>query len=158
MYFFLLGPPDILHIGQFIRDSVESRYIPSEAMLPTFQAGDRVLIDKRIYRSTHPKRGDIVIFHPTPTLRQQQFNDPFIKRVIGLPGEKIAVKAGKVYVDDFPLKESYLNESPQYDYPATLVPVNSYFVLGDNRNNSYDSHYWGFVPREYIIGKATKRF
>ena len=136
----------------------EARYIPAGSMTPTLQINDRVIIDKWSYRSQPPQRGDIVVFSATEALKQQNFKDAFIKRLIGLPGDKVEVKGGKVYVNNQPLEENYIDEAPSYQFGPVTVPPNSYFVLGDNRNNSYDSHYWGFVPRENIIGKATKRF
>jgi signal peptidase I len=136
----------------------EARYIPSGSMLPTLQINDRLIVDKLSYRFTNPQRGDIVVFTPTKTLEEQHFHDAFIKRVIGLPGEKIEVKGGRVYVNDQPLSEKYIEDKPQYNYGPIVVPKDQYLVLGDNRNNSYDSHYWGFVPRENIIGRAFVRF
>lgn len=139
-------------------DAFEVRYIPSGAMIPTLQINDNVLIDKLAYRSQPPKRGDIIIFKPTKTLLSQNFKDAFIKRVIGLPGDKVEVRNKKVYINNQPLKENYIAEPPTWKYGPVTVPPNSYFVLGDNRNNSYDSHYWGFVPKELIIGQAVKIF
>lgn len=136
----------------------EARYIPSGSMLPTLQVNDRLIVDKLGYHFKNPERGDIVVFSPTEELQKQKFHDAFIKRVIGLPGEKIEVKNGRVYVNDKPLKESYVTDAPQYQYGPVTVPQGSYLVLGDNRNNSYDSHYWGFVPRDKIIGRAVVRF
>lgn len=136
------------------RKAFEARYIPSGAMLPTLQINDRLLVDKQIYQSQAPKRGDIVVFQPTQALRQQNFQTAFIKRIIGLPGETVEIKNGKVFVNNRPLVEKYIAEPPRYRYGAVKVPANAYFMLGDNRNNSYDSHYWGFVPRSLIIGKA----
>ncbi|WP_036478561.1 signal peptidase I [Myxosarcina sp. GI1] len=136
----------------------EARYIPSGSMLPTLQINDRLIIDKISYDFTTPKRGDIVVFNPTATLEQQNFHEAFIKRVIGLPGDRVEVKNGKAYVNNIPLKEKYLEAKPNYQWGPIIVPANSYLVLGDNRNNSYDSHYWGFVPRKNIIGKAVFRF
>ncbi len=136
----------------------EARYIPSGSMLPTLQINDRLIVDKLSYKFQPPQRGDIVVFSPTEKLQQQNFKDAFIKRIIGLPGDKIEVKGGKVYVNDKPLEEKYIAASPEYQYGPETVPPNSYLVLGDNRNNSYDSHYWGFVPREDIIGRAIVRF
>lgn len=136
----------------------EARYIPSGSMLPTLQVNDRLIVDKLGYHFKNPERGDIVVFSPTQELQKQNFHDAFIKRVIGLPGEKIEVKNGKVFVNDKPITESYVTDAPQYQYGPVTVPEGSYLVLGDNRNNSYDSHYWGFVPRDKIIGRAVVRF
>lgn len=136
----------------------EARYIPSGSMLPTLQINDRLIIDKISYRFKDPERGDIVVFSPTEALQKLNYHDAFIKRVIGLPGDKVEVKGGKVYVNSKQLKENYIEAPPQYQYGPVTVPDNSYLVLGDNRNNSYDSHYWGFVPREKIIGRAVVRF
>jgi signal peptidase I len=136
----------------------EARYIPASSMAPTLQINDRVIINKWSYRFQPPQRGDIVVFSPTESLKQQNFKDALIKRVIGLPGEKVEVKEGTVYINEQPLQEKYIEEQPNYRFEPVTVPSNQYFVLGDKRNNSYDSHYWGFVPRKNIIGKATKRF
>jgi signal peptidase I len=136
----------------------EARYIPSGSMEPTLQINDRLIIDKLSYDFTAPQRGDVVVFNPPKALRQQNFHDAFIKRVIGLPGDTVEVKNGQVVVNGSPLKEKYIEAPPSYQWGAVVVPANSYLVLGDNRNNSYDSHYWGFVPRHDIIGKAVFRF
>ena len=137
---------------------LETRYIPSGSMLPTLQINDRLFIDKWSYRFQQPQRGDVAVFNPTEALQAKGFQDAFIARIIGLPGEKIEVKNGKVYVNNQPLVEPYIAEPPQYQWGPVPVPQDAYIVLGDNRNNSYDSHYWGFVPREYLIGKVSKRF
>lgn len=154
-----IGLSAVLAIGirQFV---AEARYIPSGSMLPTLQIDDRLIVDKVSYRFNTPQRGDIVVFSPTAALEKQNFHDAFIKRVIGLPGETIAVRGGRVYVNDQPLQENYIgkDEAPQYEWGPQTVPPDSYLVLGDNRNNSYDSHYWGFVPRDKIIGRAVVRF
>ena len=142
----------------------EARYIPSGSMLPTLKINDRLIIDKISYYFTNPVRGDIVVFNPTAQLEREKFKDAFIKRVIGLPGERIDVKGGKVYINDKLLTEKYLDEAPHYNWsskeltPDGIVPEGQYLVLGDNRNNSYDSHYWGFVPKDKIVGKAVVRF
>lgn len=147
----------------------EARYIPSESMLPTLQINDRLIIDKISYDFRDPARGDIVVFSPTEALKQQNYQDPFIKRVIGLPGDKVEVKGGRVYVNDQLLREKYIEEKPNYNFNTEefnsrlkikggTVPPNQYLVLGDNRNDSYDSHYWGYVPRRKIIGRAVIRF
>jgi signal peptidase I len=137
-----------------LRKAFEARYIPSGSLLPTLQINDRILIDKHTYQSEAPQRGDIVIFNPTEELKKQNFHTPFLHRVIGLPGETIEIKTGKVYINSRPLQEDYIVEPPMYQFGPSKIPANSYFVLGDNRNNAYDSHYWGFVPRSLIFGKA----
>ncbi|MBR8829554.1 MAG: signal peptidase I [Gomphosphaeria aponina SAG 52.96 = DSM 107014] len=136
----------------------EARYIPSSSMEPTLEINDRLIIEKVTYHFKEPQRGDVVVFEPTETLREQNFTDAFIKRVIGLPGDTVEVKGGRVYINDQPLGEKYIEEEPNYDYGPVTVPNDQYLVLGDNRNNSYDSHYWGFVPQENLIGKAMVRF
>ncbi|MFZ4665520.1 MAG: signal peptidase I [Prochlorotrichaceae cyanobacterium] len=136
----------------------EARYIPSGSMLPTLQINDRLIIDKVSYHFTQPDRGDIVVFQPTEELRQQNFKDAFIKRIIGLPGDTVEVKDDTVFVNGEALSENYLQDYPDYQWGPETVPEDQYLVLGDNRNNSYDSHYWGFVPRGNIIGRAVVRF
>ncbi len=136
----------------------EARYIPSSSMRPTLEVNDRLIIEKLSYRFREPVRGDVIVFNPTESLEAENFKDAFIKRIIGLPGETIQVKAGKVYVNGKKILEEYIFEAPNYNYGPSRVPENEYLVLGDNRNNSYDSHYWGFVPKDKIIGKAFVRF
>ena len=136
----------------------EARYIPSGSMEPTLQINDHLIVDKISYDFSSPKRGDIIVFNPTKTLESENYHDAFIKRVIGLPGETVEVKNGRVYINGYPLKENYIEAKPDYQWGPQTVPANSYLVLGDNRNDSYDSHYWGFVPRDKIIGRAIFRF
>jgi signal peptidase I len=136
---------------------VKAYYITSGAMLPTLQIDDRILLDRTAYKTQSPQRGDLVIFEPTERLKKENFNAVFIKRVIGLPGETVEVKKGIVYINGKPLKEKYVEELPQYEYGSAVIPANNYFVLGDNRNNSYDSHLWGFVPRDLFLGKVIWR-
>jgi signal peptidase I len=156
-------------------------YIPSASMEPTLHgctgcSGDRVLVTKIPYYFGDPKRGDIIVFEdPDPAKRpdrgviggfthwlfqavgvQKPDNEDFIKRVIGLPGDTVWAKHGKVYVNDIAIAEPYLpNGLKTGDFPQTKVPKSSYFVLGDNRSNSDDSRFGlGFIPREAIIGRA----
>jgi signal peptidase I len=143
-------------IRQFV---AEARFIPSDSMVPTLVKDDRLIIDKLSYRFGQPQRGDIVVFNPTATLEDQKFKDAFIKRVVGLPGERIEVKEGKVFVNDQAIAENYTAELPNYNWKYEgVIPENSYIVFGDNRNNSYDSHYWGLVPKEKLVGRAIVRF
>lgn len=158
----------ILAIG--IRTVVaEARYIPSGSMLETLQINDRLIVDKLSYKFSSPKRGDIIVFNPTKALEKQNFHDAFIKRVVALPGERVEIKNGKVYVNGKALQEKYINGQqtstdvcpagePAYLAKPVVVPPNSYLVLGDNRRNSYDGRCWGLVPSDRIIGRASIRF
>ncbi len=138
----------------------EPRYIPSDSMLPTLEVGDRLVVEKVSYRLHPPRTGDIVVFDPPPQLQLQGYDSrqAFIKRVIGLPGQTVQVQDGKVYVDDRPLQESYIAEPPEYRWGPKTVPEGQLFVMGDNRNNSNDSHVWGFLPKQNIVGHAWLRF
>lgn len=136
----------------------ESRYVASGSMLPTLEVNDRLLIDKLSYRWSSPERGDIVVFSPTETLKQENHRDTFIKRVIGLPGEKVEIKGGRVYINNQLLPEKYLAEELTYEWGPVTVLADSYLVMGDNRDRSYDGRDWGYVPRDYIIGRAIARY
>jgi signal peptidase I len=136
----------------------EPRYVASGSMQPTLEVNDRLMVDKLSYRWSNPERGDIIVFSPTQELKRQNLRDTFIKRVIGLPGEKVEIKGGRVYINDKLLPEKYIAENLVYQWGPVSVPPNSYLVMGDNRDNSYDGRYWGFVPRDNIIGKAVVRF
>ncbi|NER07140.1 MAG: signal peptidase I [Okeania sp. SIO3C4] len=175
-----IGLSVILAIGirQFV---AEARYIPSGSMLPTLQINDRLIIDKLGYKFRDPQRGDIVVFNPTNELKTQ-YKDAFIKRIVGVPEDRVELKNGKVYVNDKIVEETYvasdLNpaelEARKVNHQKTridvcppdkrflsqpvTVPPDSYLVMGDNRNHSYDGRCWGFVPYENIIGRAIFRF
>ncbi len=133
-------------------------YVSSGSMLPTLEVNDHLMIDKLSYRWSNPERGDIIVFSPTEELKRQHFQDTFIKRAIGLPGEKVEIKEGRVYINDRLLPEKYIDEKLVYQWGPITVPPNSYLVMGDNRDNSYDGRYWGFVPRSNILGKAVIRY
>ncbi|MEQ8174039.1 MAG: signal peptidase I [Syntrophomonadaceae bacterium] len=134
---------------------IEARIIPSESMVPTLKIGDRVLVNRFIYFFKDPQRGDIVIFDPPPALNRDEM---FIKRVIGLPGETVEMKNGKVFVNGKALNEPYavpLN----YTYGPVTVPQDSLLVLGDNRNASFDSHQWNaWLTKDRVKGKAMAIF
>ncbi|MGF1601079.1 MAG: signal peptidase I [Thermosynechococcaceae cyanobacterium] len=153
----------------------EARYIPSGSMEPTLQINDRLIIDKVSYDFRKPTRGDIIVFNPTKTLQEQDFKDAFIKRIVGLPGDRVEVTGGKVLINNRPLQELYVangddtvvdNEClvpPDKSIPAFLkepqtIPAGSYLALGDNRHNSYDGRCWGLVSTKFIVGRAVFRF
>ena len=123
--------------------------IESISMQPTLYAGNYVIVNKVAYKLGTPGRGDVIIFHYPPDPNRE----PYIKRVIGLPGDQVQIGSGKVVVNGTPLVEPYIKAPPSYTGNWT-VPQDSIFVLGDNRNNSSDSHSWGMVPLENVIGKA----
>lgn len=118
------------------------------SMLPTLTNGELVIVNKLVYRLGEPKRGDIIVFY-FPVDPSQEF----IKRVIGLPGDQVSIHKGTVTINGQRLEEPYLSVYTNYDGDWT-VGEGQLFVLGDNRNNSLDSHNWGTVPMDYVIGKA----
>lgn len=131
----------------------EARVVPSESMEPTIHVGDRIWTDKLLLRFSHVQRGDIIVFDPP-----FESPDPYIKRAIGLPGDTVEVRQGKVFVNGQALQESYIAQQPDYNYGPVTVPPDQYLMLGDNRNNSYDGHIWGMVPRDRIKSRAVFRF
>lgn len=140
----------------FVRPFVmEAFWIPSGSMIPTLEIGDRVLVNKFIYRFTDPRRGDIIVFESV-----DNSNEDLIKRVVGLPGDKIAVRGGKLFVNGEPQKEPYTNKKlpDRSFYAQTTVPKNHVFVMGDNRGNSADSRVFGPLPEKNIEGEAFLRF
>lgn len=138
----------------------EPRFIPSDSMVPTLEIGDRLVVEKVSYRFHPPQFGDIVVFDPPPQLQTLGFakDQAFIKRIIGQPGQIVEVKNGQVFVNHTPLKEPYIAAPPDYQMPPVQVPAGEFFVMGDNRPNSNDSHVWGFLPEQNIIGHAKFRF
>ena len=135
---------------------VEAFVIPSGSMEPTLQVGDRVLGNKFWFWFAAPHRKDIVIFAPPPNA--QLAAGALIKRVVGVEGDVVEVRDSRVFVNGQPVAEPYLKEKPDYLLPPTSVPPGMLFVLGDNRNASYDSHVWGFVPRSALRAKAFARY
>lgn len=150
--------------------------IPSESMVPTLSVGQRVLADRVSYRVGSPERGDIVVFKPplgadtgecgearptdqacsTPTDERSEQN--FIKRVVGLPGDRLKVIGGRVFIDGRELDEPYIREAegcPTCNLPGEItIPPDHYFMMGDNRGQSEDSRVWGPVPERDLIGQA----
>jgi signal peptidase I len=132
-----------------VRFGVQTFRVEGFSMEPTLHSNQYLLVNKLSYMVGQPQRGDIVVFR----FPQDPTRD-FIKRIVALPGEEVEVRAGVVYVDGKALTEPYILSKPHYPYPKKRVPENEFFVLGDNRNNSHDSHVWDFLPKEYLIGKA----
>lgn len=133
----------------------EARWIPSVSMLPTLKIGDHLIIEKISCKFGHIDRGDIVVFKAPPA---SHLEEVMIKRVIALPGETVAIEDGIVCINGAPLEEPYELEKPREDFKPVNVPGNSIFVLGDNRNNSFDSRFWGVLDKDLVIGKALARF
>jgi len=135
------------------------------SMLPTLDNGEYVLISRLAYKFSDYQRGDIIVFrppmYPDASFLQRVFGLPgfddkyedYIKRIIGLPGETVTIANGTVYINNIPLIEAYISAPADYSNEWT-VPAGQLFVLGDNRNNSADSHAWGFLPEDNILGKA----
>ena len=153
-------------------------------MYPTLQIKDRLVVERYSRFYSEPQRGDIMVFYPPSTVLSNDFISLFrrytglfcddvayIKRVIGLPGDKIEIKKSQkgeslaVYINDKELEEKYVNRETPYSpcgdkniCGPVIIPNNHYFMMGDNRGNSQDSRYWGFLPEEMIIGRAIIRF
>ena len=138
---------------------VQAFKIPSGSMLPTLQIGDHILVNKFIFHFVSPQRGEIIVFkYPKDEKRD------FIKRVIGLPGEKLEVRDKQVFINDRPLVESYAvhadpdvqdeSFSPRDFLGPIVIPPGEYFMMGDNRDHSMDSRFWGFLDQKKIRGKA----
>ena len=133
----------------FLINAVSARIrIDGSSMEPNLHHGEFVIVSKLNYRFGEPERGDVVVFDFPHNLTQE-----YIKRVIGLPGDHVRIAEGDVYINGVLLSEPYLTIKPEYE-GDWQVPEDTLFVLGDNRNNSSDSHNWGNVPVENIVGEA----
>ncbi len=127
--------------------------IPSNSMAPTIRAGDRIGVDAR--PGSRPKRSEIWVFYmPRASVQSPNMG---IKRVVGLPGETVEVAGGKVLVNGRALVEPYLSVPIGYTMPPLLLGPDEFFVLGDSRNGSHDSHIWGPLPGDHFVGPATLR-
>jgi signal peptidase I len=135
---------------------IDTRIVPTGSMLPTIQLDDRLIVDRLFYKFDTIKRGDIIVFRATREMVAE--DEDLVKRAIGLPGEKVQIKNGKVFINDRELNEPYIAEPPVYDYGPVTVPAGSYFMLGDNRNDSKDSHIWGFLDSKLILGRVWVRY
>ncbi len=145
----ILALVGVLFLTMFV---IMNAQIPSSSMENTIQAGDRVIGLRIAYTFGEPARNDVVIF------RSPDNNDElYVKRIIGMPGDEVEIRDGQVYVNGQAQPQDYVKEPPQGDYGPYTVPSDSYFMLGDNRNNSLDSRYWEntYVSRESILAKAV---
>jgi signal peptidase I len=142
--------------------AVQPVVVEGTSMLPQLNDGERLLVNKLVYYKIqsvswgHLERGDIVVFW-----FPKEPDKSYVKRIIGLPGESVEVRNGKVMIDGQELKEDYLDIEHNQSlpsFPAVKVEKHHYFVMGDNRDNSSDSRYWGLVPEKYIYGKAFFRY
>ena len=144
----------------------------SDGMLPTINnKKNRLLVDSMSYQSKNPQRQDLIIYLPTKQLQKEGYQSPFAGRIIGLPGENVELKNGQIYINSQLLKEDYVMQKNTTlidvcsgaGYKAYLsnevkIPPDSYLILGDNRENSYDSRCWGTVPKNKIVGKIVRVF
>jgi signal peptidase I len=154
----------IIFLG--LQISIKSFEVFNVSMLPTFVEGDLIIVDKLAYQfGSNPRPGDQIVFYapgsgPKPAFDPffTQHPNCFIKRVIAIPGDTVEIKNRKVIINDISLNEPYLYEAPAYLMPERTIPDGMFFVLGDNRNHSNDSHTGWLVPREDIIGKVWFRY
>ena len=129
----------------------EAMVVPTGSMLPTIQINDRLIVEKIM---DDYQFGDIVVFYPPIP---EKVNERYVKRLIGIPGDLIEIKNGALIRNGVKVSETYLNEPIRYEFGPITVPENKYFFLGDNRNESFDSHSWTtpFVDKERLIGKVV---
>ncbi len=161
-------------IFMLVRGAVQNFRVEGQSMDPSLAHGQYLLVNKAVYCKWDlectgwnldavfpflsdldghifhgPQRGDVVVFR-----FPQDPDRDFIKRIVGVPGDTVEVRDGTVFINGRAAEENFILERPRYNYGPAKVPEGQFFVLGDNRNNSYDSHVWGMLPEEYIIGKA----
>ena len=144
---------------------IEPRWIPSGSMLPTLQIQDRILVEKvspriKNLQHRHLNIESVVVFHPPLQLVEAGYEESsaLIKRVVGMPGDKIKVQNGKLIRNGEELNESWLSKPMSYEMDEITIPNDYLWVLGDNRNNSLDSHLWGYLPEKNVIGTAIWRY
>jgi signal peptidase I len=142
-----IGIAVLIFIGA--RQTIQTYEVFQTSMEPNFHQGERVVVSKVAYVFGSPQRGDVIVFK-SPVEPQEDF----IKRIIGLPGDTVEIRNGFVYVDGVALNEPYIAQAPDYTMAAEKIPPGEYFVLGDNRNSSNDSHTGWLVPEANIHGKA----
>jgi signal peptidase I len=132
-----------------LQTTIGSFKVYGTSMMPGVKDGEYIMVSKIVYVFEQPQRGEVIVFSSP-----RNPESDLIKRVIGIPGDTIEIKENKVFLNKKPLTEPYILEKPNYHYPEQQIPPGNYFVLGDNRNNSSDSHTGWLLPKENIIGKA----
>lgn len=132
---------------------IEPHSVSGSSMDETFHTNDYVLVDKISYAFSEPKRGDVIVFNPPVEDRTE---DRFIKRIIGIPGDRVVVTNTETFVNGQKLQESFVTHKSARTASTTLGP-NQYFVMGDNREVSYDSRSWGVLEKEHIQGRVIMR-
>ncbi len=159
------GLGGLVALAGFNSGVAHARMVPSGSMAPTLVAGDRLVVSS--LASHTPRRGEVLVFKPpfrglpeTGRVAAGTWlvgeDAPYIKRCIGVPGDVVQVRKGVgVSLNGQLLSESYVLEKPRYDWGPQTVPAGRLFMLGDNRNSSFDSHYWGFLPLENVIGRPA---
>jgi len=150
-----------LVLSLVIRDfAFQTFFIPSGSMEPTLQVGDRIVVDKLSVRYGTINTGDVIVFHAPATVASVcgDADSDLVKRVIGVPFDTVSSTGNTIYINGHPLAEKWSHTEPLGPViKTTRVPKNDYFVIGDNHSDSCDSRYWGFVPRQNIIGKVFVR-
>ena len=132
-----------------VQATLQTFVVVGASMQPSFDDGQRLLVNKMIFNFAAPNRGDVIIFEPPSGQRVD-----YIKRVIGVPGDTVEVRQGVVYVNGVRLNEPYIKAVPSYSLAPETIPQDNYFVLGDNRGNSNDSHNGWVVPKQNLVGKV----
>jgi len=137
-----------------LRFTIQTYIVNGPSMEPNYRNNEWIIVDKLAYKFSTVRRGDIIVFHPPISSTK-----PFIKRIIGLPGETVEIQNGTVDIlkadgSTITLQEPYIKEPFSSNYTSTVIPPNEYFVMGDNRNHSTDSRYGWLVSGDKIIGKA----
>ena len=134
----------------FVINTLTGRYqVHGQSMIPNLHEGQYLIASKVAFWLHEPARGDVIVLDPP----NNSGGIPYIKRIIGLPGDVVEVRESRVWVNGIALNEPYINVQPVYS-GNWIVDENTVFVLGDNRNDSSDSHSWGLLPQDHILGKA----